>query len=124
MSDEVAGAIVLAVDGDEFDVISCEANETTGHRPVPTMNRTGKTRKRSKGNASYELSAVVVIPLGKDKKWSEVLDARISIESPDGSHRITYVDCSATTVGDSYSVEGETRRNIAFFAMDKLDESA
>jgi len=124
MSEEVVGTIVMSVDGKDYDCASFESQRTTGHKLVPTMNRQRKNRKRSKANKTFTWSASVVIPDGKDTViWADIEDARISIESPDGNFRETFIDCFVQEVSDSYSVEGETRRNLSGFAMDHLEEN-
>lgn len=124
MAEEAVGSIILAVNGDEYDCVSCDAQHGTGRRPVPTMNREQKIKYVTSGVKTWTLSVVVLIPDGKDGiEWKSITDARISIESPTGNHRVTYIDCSATEVSAAYSVEGETRRNLSLFALDELEES-
>lgn len=124
MAEEAVGSIVLIVDGQEYDCSTCEVQKQTGRRPIPTMNREQRTKYRTSGVRGYTLSAAVVIPDGKDSiDWDEIIDARISIESPSGNYRTTYIDCSSTEVSESYSVEGETRRNLSLFALDSIKES-
>lgn len=124
MAEEAVGSIILAVNGDEYDCVSCDAQHGTGRRPVPTMNREQKIKYVTSGIKTWTLSVVVLIPDGKDGiEWKSITDARISIESPTGNHRVTYIDCSATEVSAAYSVEGETRRNLSLFALDELEES-
>ncbi|MEG2263733.1 MAG: hypothetical protein RSC68_05135 [Acinetobacter sp.] len=124
MSEEVVGTIVMSVNGEDYDCASFESQRATGHKLVPTMNRDRRNRKRSKGNRTISWSASVVIPNGKDTvAWAEIEDARISIESPDGNFRETFIDCFVQEVSDAYSVEGETRRNLSGFAMDHLEEN-
>ena len=123
MAEEAVGSIIFGVNGDEYDCVSCESQHSTGRKPVPTMNRKQKIKYVTSGLKTWALSAVVVIPDGKDGiDWDTITDARISIESPTGNHRTTYIDCSATEVSESYSVEGETRRNLSLFALDKIKE--
>ena len=124
MAEDSVGSIIFSVNGQEYDCASCEAQEQTGRRPVPTMNREQRTKYRTSGVKVYTLNAAVVIPNGKDIiDWDDIKDARISIESPTGNYRTTYIDCTTTEVSESYSVEGETRRNLNMFALDKLKES-
>lgn len=124
MSEEVVGSIVFSVDGEDYDCASCEVQHQTGRRAVPTMNREQRTKYRASGVKSWTLSVAVVIPDGKDSvDWKNIVDARISIESPSGNHRVSYIDCSTTEVSESYSVEGETRRNLNLFALDEIEES-
>lgn len=124
MAEEAVGTIVYSVNGQDYDCISCEAQHQTGRKPVPTMNRQQRIKFVASGLKIWTLAVVVVIPDGKDTiDWKNITDARISIESPTGNHRTTYIDCSATEVSASYSVEGETRRNLSMFALDELEES-
>ena len=123
MAEEAVGSIVLIVNGQEYDCASCEVQKGTGRRPIPTMNREQRTKYRTSGTKTYTLNAAVVIPDSKDNiDWDNIVDARISIESPSGNHRTTYIDCTTTEVSESYSVEGETRRNLNMFALDMLKE--
>lgn len=124
MAEEAVGFIILGVNGDEYDCVSCEVQHNTGRKPVPTMNRERKIKYVTAGIKTWTLSVSVVIPEGKDTiDWKNITDARVSIESPTGNHRMTYIDCSATEVSASYSVEGETRRNLSLFALDEIEES-
>lgn len=124
MAEEAVGTIVLMVDGQEYDCASCDAQAQTGKRPIPTMNRKQRTKYFASSNPSYTLNVAVVIPDGKDTvDWANLESAQIAIESVSGNYRTTYVDCFSTEVSEAYSVEGETRRTIAMFALDKLEES-
>lgn len=124
MAEEAVGSIIFGVNGEEYDCASCEIQHGTGRKPVPTMNREQKIKYVASGIKTWTLSVAVVIPDGKDTiDWNNITDARVSIESPTGNHRKTYIDCSATEVSASYSVEGETRRNLSLFALDELEES-
>lgn len=124
MAEEAVGSIVFMVNGTELDCSTCEVQHNTGRKPVPTMNREQRVKYTTSGVKSWTLSVAVIIPDGKDIiDWNNITDARISIESPSGNHRVTYTDCSATEVSKAYSVEGETRRNLSLFALDELEES-
>lgn len=123
MSDtDVVGTIVLTVDGREFDCASANPKEVTGKKPVPTMNRQGRTRKKTKTTSSITLSVEVVIPENGDIDWASIEDGRITIESLDGGHRTTYTGCEATDVSESYKLDGEAVRSIEMFALDKIIE--
>ena len=124
MSEDAVGIIVMSVNGQDYDCNSCTPKTETGNKPIKTMNRTGRVKYKSKGITTYTLDVSVVIPDGKDTvKWAEIEDARISLESPTGNYRRTYIDCNVQTVSDAYSVDGETRRDLTMFALDELDES-
>lgn len=125
MSDaDVVGTIVLTVDGREFDCASVSPKFTTGKKSVATMNRQGRTRKKTKTTSSITLSVEVIIPETGDIAWENIEDGRITVESLDGGHRTTYTGCEATDVSESYKLDGEATRSIEMFALDKISEGA
>lgn len=121
-AEEVVGTIVLIIDGTEYDCVSCNAQETTGIRPVPTMNRKMRTKYVAKGVKGYTLSIETVIPLAGSIDWSSVEDSRLTMESEDGSFRETYLDCFPQEIGTSSNVDGNAGRSISLFALDKIVE--
>ncbi|QQC82996.1 hypothetical protein I9054_012185 [Acinetobacter bereziniae] len=124
MAQEAVGLVIFSVNGQDYDCASYEVQHNTGVKAIPTMNRTQRIKFTSEGIKTWTLSVAVVIPDGKDQiQWKGIKDARISIESLTGNFRTTYVDCFVTEASESYSVEGETRRNLSLFALDELEES-
>lgn len=124
MAEEAVGTIVLSVDGQEYDCATFSATKNTGKKPIATMNRQQRVKFTSKGIKTFELSWSVVIPDGKDTiEWDELDDARISVESPTGNFRETYIDCNVITVSDAYDVNGESRRDLTGFCLDYMKES-
>lgn len=121
MAELVVGSIVLIVDGVEHDCTSCTHEETTGVRPVPTMNRKMRTKYVAKGAKAWSLNIETVVPLAGSINWSEVEEARVSIEDPDGNVRTTFLDCYPQTISTATN-NGDTSRSIALFALDKVDE--
>lgn len=119
---DVVGTIVLTVDGREFDCASVSPKFVTGKKPVATMNRQGRTRKKTKTTSSITLSVEVIIPESGDISWANIEDGRITIESLDGGHRTTYTGCEATDVSESYKLDGEAVRSIEMFALDQISE--
>ncbi|RSP34197.1 hypothetical protein [Acinetobacter baumannii] len=124
MSEDAVGSIVMSFNGLDYDVSRLGTNITTGSRPIATMNRQQRVKYKAKGITTYELTATVVIPDGKDTvQWLQVDDARISIESPSGNYRETFIDCNVTTVGATYDLNGETVRELHLFCLDYIDET-
>ena len=124
MAEEAVGTIVMSVDGQEYDCSKFSSKKSTGVKPIPTMNRLRKVKFVSKGIVSHELTASVVIPEGRDTiDWLTVEEARISVESPEGGFRETYIDCYVSDVSDAYDVNGETTRDLSLFCLDFLKES-
>lgn len=124
MSEDAVGAIVMSFNGLDYDVSRVTATITTGNRAIPTMNRKQRVKFKAKGITTYQLTASVVIPDRRDSvKWLEVDDARISIESPTGNYRETFIDCNVVSISQSYDVNGETMRDLELFCLDYLDET-
>lgn len=124
MSEAAVGSIVMSFNGLDYDVSRLGTSITTGNRPIATMNRQQRVKYKSKGITTYELTATVVIPDGKDTmQWLQVDDARISIESPSGNYRETFIDCNVTSVGATYDLNGETVRELQLFCLDYIDET-
>lgn len=124
MSEVAVGSIVMSFNGLDYDVSRLGTSITTGNRPIATMNRQQRVKYKSKGITTYELTATVVIPDGKDTvQWLQVDDARISIESPSGNYRETFIDCNVTSVGATYDLNGETVRELQLFCLDYIDET-
>jgi hypothetical protein len=124
MSEAAVGSIVMSFNGLDYDVSRLGTSITTGKRPIATMNRQQRVKYKSKGITTYELTATVVIPDGKDTvQWLQVDDARISIESPSGNYRETFIDCNVTSVGATYDLNGETVRELQLFCLDYIDET-
>ncbi|KCX99163.1 hypothetical protein C6378_02355 [Acinetobacter pittii] len=124
MSEAAVGSIVMSFNGLDYDVSRLGTSITTGNRPIATMNRQQRVKYKARGITTYELTATVVIPDGKDTvQWLQVDDARISIESPSGNYRETFIDCNVTSVGATYDLNGETVRELQLFCLDYIDET-
>ncbi|EXS24376.1 hypothetical protein J658_1249 [Acinetobacter baumannii 573719] len=124
MSEDAVGSIVMSFNGLDYDVSRLGTSITTGNRPIATMNRQQRVKYKARGITTYELTATVVIPDGKDTvQWLQVDDARISIESPSGNYRETFIDCNVTSVGATYDMNGETVRELQLFCLDYIDET-
>lgn len=124
MSEDAVGSIVMSFNGLDYDVSRLGTSITTGNRPIATMNRQQRVKYKSRGITTYELTATVVIPDGKDTvQWLQVDDARISIESPSGNYRETFIDCNVSSVGATYDLNGETVRELQLFCLDYIDET-
>ncbi|MGY3823089.1 hypothetical protein [Acinetobacter haemolyticus] len=124
MAEDAVSTIVMSIDGLEYDCARFGATKSTGNKRIPTMNRHLKAKYKSSGIKLYDITCAVVIPDGKDTvDWDNLEDARISIESPTGGFRETYMDCNVISASDAYDVNGETLRDLSLFAMDYLKET-
>lgn len=124
MAEKFAGHIVLTVDGREIEVVSLNASQNTGRKPVMTMNRKKRVSGHARGLTTYELSLEVAIPIdGSEPDWAAIEDAKITLyaEGHD-DQRESYYGCACTSVGASYRVDGEAVRSLSMFALDHKRE--
>ena len=120
---EYVGAIVLEVDGREYEVIDFNSDNQSGRKVVKTMNRTGRAKGFSRGVAEYDLSMTVAIPLTSDIDWESVENAKITVfPASEGGRRESYLDCFTLEVGAKYSVDNEARRDIKMASLRKVTE--
>ena len=123
MATEYVGDVVLELDGQEIDIESIEPTVNTGRTEVKTMNRTGRPKGFSKKMASYTLRAVIPIDVDDTVDWEGIENAKITIFPVDNEgKRTSYLDCFSTEVGESYQVDGESKRNVSFGALRKVVE--
>jgi len=122
---EYVGAVVLEVDGKEIECVSVSADAETGRKPVKTMNRKRKIAGYCTGVATYALTLTVPIPVKEQDEtdWENVVGAKLVIYPVSGNgKRTAYTDCVVEKVGDKYESEGEAKRDLTLFAVDKVKE--
>ncbi len=119
---EFEGYISLEVDGREVDVADFTVNEDFGRKPVKVMRRKRTVAGYVEGTFMYDLSVTVVIPKEGDLDWSEIVGAKLTKVSPDGSKRVSYLNCVCQSASEKYSVDNEARRDLKMFAEDKVTE--
>ncbi|GFK94422.1 hypothetical protein NNJEOMEG_02267 [Fundidesulfovibrio magnetotacticus] len=120
---EYVGAIVLEVDGAEYEVIDLNVEHDTGKKLVKTMNKTGRALGFHKGVETFELSVTAAIPKDDPKDWEAVEGAKLTIyPASDGGQRESYSDCVCISAGRKYSVENEARVDLKFLALGHTKE--
>jgi hypothetical protein len=122
MAEELVGAIVLVVNGDDVDCASVNVSNAAGRKLVSTMNRSGRANKSAKTTKSTTLSVEVYVPEEGDLDWASISDATLTVESFDGQKRTTYTGCGVTTVGEKYTDGSEAMRSLEIFAKDVIEE--
>lgn len=121
--EEYLGAIVLEVDGQEVEIESFDNTTKTGRKLVKTMNRTGRAKGFSRGIAEYDLKIVAIIPLTGDLDWDAIEGAKLrQYPLTTSGESTSYLDCFTVEVGESYTVDGEAKRNISMGALRKVHE--
>jgi hypothetical protein len=119
---EYTGAIILSVDGKDYDVESVDVTRKTGRKRVNTMNRTGKAKGFARGVAEFDLKMTLPVTPG-DPDWSAIENAKVTLEPLNiGDKRVSYTGCGTTEVGEKYQVDGEAKRDITMFALDRKEE--
>lgn len=121
---EYVGAVVLEVDGREVECASYSVTENTGMQPVKTMNRSRRIAGFSTGVATFEITASVPIPVDGDEiDWFNTFDVKMVIYPIRGNGtRTAYTGCVVQEVSPSYEAEGEAKRDIKLFAVDRVVE--
>lgn len=121
--EEFVGAVTMELDGREIDLVSLSVQAMNGKRVVRTMNRSGNAAGFSRGVTQYELQATVVIPAdGDEPDWANIENAKITREPIAGGRRVSYLDCFTISVGETFSVDDEARRNITLVALREVRE--
>lgn len=123
MDNQLVGAIVLTVNGREFDCASVTPEHQVGRKLVSTMNSKRRANKQVRLTASISLSFDVYIPETGDFDWASIEDANLTIESVDGGHRTTYTGVGVISVGEKFTDGSEAMRSITGYATDKVEES-
>jgi len=120
---EYVGAVVLEVDGKEYDVVDLNVDHQTGRKLVKTMNKTGRALGYHKGVETWELSVTAAIPFDSAPDWEGIEGAKITIYPlSEGGQRESYTDCVCVSTGKKYSVENEARVDLKLVALNHVKE--
>jgi len=121
---EFVGAVVLEVNGQEVECSSFSDDTDTGRKPVKTMNRKRRIAGFCTGVATYSLTVSVPIPVdGEEMDWENVVDAKLVIYPVNcKGQRKAYTGCVVEKMGEKYESEGEAKRDLTMFAVDKVKE--
>lgn len=120
---EYVGAIVLEVDGKEYDIVDFNEDHQTGKKLVKTMNRTGKALGFSRGVETWELTVTAAIPFDDPMDWEAVEGAKFTVyPTSEGGTRESYTDCVCVSAGRKYGVENEARIDLKFLALNRVKE--
>ncbi|EFL52027.1 conserved hypothetical protein [Solidesulfovibrio fructosivorans JJ]] len=120
---EYLGAVVLEIDGREYEVIEFDEQHDAGRKVVKTMNRTGRALGYHQGVKTWELTVTTAVPKDDALDWSSVEGAKLTIYPvTDGGKRESYQDCAVISVGGKYTVDNEARLDIKLLALNKVEE--
>jgi hypothetical protein len=123
MSTDYVGAIVLSVNGADYDVESMDTTDKTGRKVVKTMNRLGRPKGTANGIKEFSLKVTVAIPATGEPDWWNLKDAKLTIEPLDNAAAtVTYSGCAVEEVGSKYVVDGEAKRDLTLHALNRVEE--
>lgn len=124
------GAVVLEVDGVEFEAMDFQYNHNTGRKPLKTMNSTGKLRGYAKGVAEYNLSFTVPMLVNDEAEgqdaaiyWKDINNGKLTywpLERPD--RRTTLQKMFVMEANFSTSAEGEGTISVTAAALGEIRE--
>ena len=116
--------VVLEVDGQEIECVSFGNDTDTGRKPVKVMTRKRRIGGFCTGIATHSLSISVPIPVDEEElDWEDVVDAKLVIYPVNGKgKRKVYTGCVVEKVSEKYESEGEAKRDLTLFAVDKNKE--
>lgn len=123
MAEIYEGSCVLEVDGKEVDVTKLDVKIVTGRKPVKTMNSSGLVKGHSQGIEEITLSITAVEPKDGTIDWKNITDAKLTkYPLNNAEKRVSYLGCFTTEVGHSYTVDGESVRDIQMGALREVIE--
>lgn len=124
------GAVVLEIDGVEFEAMDFQYNHNTGRRPLKTMNSSGRLKGYAKGVAEYNLNFTVPVLIeGNDSgdalamEWKKISKGKLTywpLERPEA--RTTLQDMFVMEANFSTSAEGEGTIAIVAAALGEINE--
>lgn len=124
MSIVYEGSCVLEIDGREIDIIKLDVKTVTGRKLVKTMNSLGRAKGYSQGIEDHTISVTAVEPQdGIYIDWANIKNAKLTRYPLNNSEkRTSYLGCFSTDVSESYTIDGESVRDIQLHALRKVIE--
>ncbi len=124
MSTEYVGSVTMYVGATEVEITKIDVKDSTGRKPVKTMNRSRRTKGFTRGVGQYDITATAVMPTdGTAVDWGSIEDAKITLV-PDvkGAKPTSYLGFCVMETGESYTVDNELLIDITGFAVRKVLE--
>ena len=118
------GSCVLEVDGVEIEITKLDVKTVTGRKLVKTMNSSGRARGYAQGIEEHTISVTAVEPQdGTYIDWANIKNAKLTRYPLNNTEkRTSYLGCFSTDVSESYTVDGESVRDIQLNALRKVEE--
>lgn len=122
MAIEYVGAVVLEIDGKEYEVESLDVSHKSGRKLVKTMNRRGRPSGYAQGVHEWELKLSLPDPKDGAPDWDNIVAAKVTIYPVTGGQRESYLDCVSIDDSRKYSVDNEAKVDVTLAAMDYVKE--
>lgn len=120
---EYLGAVILEIDGKEYEVESVDIDHKSGRKLVKTMNRKGKPSGFAQGVHEWTLKLTLPIPKENAPDWDDIVGAKVTIYPvTEGGTRESYLDCVAMDDARKYNVDNEAKVDVTLAAMDRVEE--
>jgi hypothetical protein len=120
---EYLGAIILEIDGTEYEVESVDVDHKPNRNMVKTMNRKGKPSGFSEGVHEWSLKVVAPIPVTAAPDWDAIKGGKLTIFPVTSSgSRVSYLDCVSMGDSKSFTVGSEAKVTVTLAACDEIKE--
>jgi len=120
---EYLGAIILEIDGTEYEVESVDVEHKPNRKMVTTMNRKGKPSGYSEGVHEWSLKIVAPIPVTGALDWDAIKGGKLTIFPVTASGtRTSYLDCVSMGDSKSFGVGNEAKVTVTLAACDEIKE--
>ena len=120
---EYVGAVILEIDGREYEVVDVSVTHDTGKKLVKTMNSTGKALGFCRGVETFEIQVTAAIPVNDDFYWEDLDGAKLTVYPVSANgRRVSFVNCLTQKIGEKYGAENEARRDLTLLAQDRIVE--
>ena len=120
---EYLGAIILEIDGKEYEIESCKPDHNSGRTMVKTMNRTGRPSGYAEGVHEWTLQITAPIPVNDALDWDTIKGAKLTIfPVTQNGKRTTYQDCVSLKDSEEYGTQGEAKVSVTLAAANRIKE--
>lgn len=117
------GAIILEVDGTEYEVETVDVDHKPNRSLVKTMNRKGRPSGCSEGVHEWSLKIVAPIPVTGAFDWDSIKGGKLTIfPVTESGTRVSYLDCVSMGDSKSFGVGNEAKVTVTLAACDEIKE--
>lgn len=120
---EYLGAVILEVDGVEYEVESVSVEHKPGRSMVKTMNRKGRPSGFSEGIHEWQLKISAPIPVDNPPDWDAIKGAKLTVFPVTANgKRTSYLDCVSLGDSEEYGTDNAAKVTVTLAAANKIKE--